>query len=100
MGGSAGADAILQLASQQPDLADQIVLLSPNVFVEGLGAQPKLFIASADESVADVSQQLAESSPGEDHEVILLSGSDHAQGIFDGENADQAMTAILQRLAN
>ena len=100
VGGSAGADAILQLASQQPDLPDQLVLLSPNRVVDGLGSEPKLFIASEDEPVAGVSQQLADGSPGADNEVILLPGSAHGQNIFDGENADAAMDAILQRLAN
>ncbi|MFC9766312.1 alpha/beta fold hydrolase [Rhodococcus jostii] len=100
VGGSAGADAILQLASQQPDLPDQLVLLSPNRVVEGLGSEPKLFIASEDEPVAGVSQQLADGSPGADNKVILLPGSAHGQNIFDGENADAALDAILQRLAN
>ena len=100
VGGSAGADAILQLASQQPDLPDQLVLLSPNRVVDGLGSEPKLFIPSEDEPVAGVSQQLADDSPGADNKVILLPGSAHGQNIFDGENADAAMDAILQRLAN
>lgn len=99
VGGSAGADAILQLASQRPDQADQLVLLSANGVVDGLGEEPKLFIASEDEAVADVSRQLADGSPGDDNEVILLPGSDHAQNIFDGESADEALDAILQRLA-
>ncbi|MFC0454803.1 alpha/beta hydrolase [Rhodococcus jostii] len=99
VGGSAGADAILQLASQQPDLPDQLVLLSPNKVVDGLGGEPKLFIASEDEPVAGVSQQLADRSPGEGNDVILLPGSSHAQNIFDGENGDEALDAILQRLA-
>jgi len=98
VGGSAGSDAILQLASAQPDLPDQLVLLSPNTVVDGLGEEPKLFIASEDEPVADVSQQLADAGPGDDNEVIMLSGSDHAQNIFDGENAEEAMNAILERL--
>ncbi len=98
VGGSAGADAILRLAAAAPDLADQLVLLSPNSVVDGLGEQPKLFIASEDEPVADVSQQLAEAGPGEDNEVIMLPGSDHAQNIFDGENAEEATTAVLERL--
>ncbi len=98
VGGSAGSDAILQLASAQPDLPDQLVLLSPNTVVDGLGEEPKLFIASEDEPVADVSQQLADAGPGDDNEVIMLSGADHAQNIFDGKNADEAMNAILERL--
>jgi pimeloyl-ACP methyl ester carboxylesterase len=100
VGGSAGADAILQLASQRPDLPDQLVLMSPNGVVDGLGEEPKLFIASADESVAEVSQELADNSPGNANKVILLPGSDHAQNIFAGANADQALDAILEQLAN
>ena len=99
VGGSAGADAILELASEQPDLPDQLVLLSPNGTVEGLGDEPKLFIASEDEPVADVSTELAADSPGDHNEVLLLPGSAHAQNIFDTEQGDAALDAMLERLA-
>ncbi len=98
VGGSAGADAILDLASQQPDLPDQLVLLSPNGTVEGLGEEPKLFIASEDEPVADVSTDLAESAPGDENEATILPGSAHAQNIFDTDQAQPAMDALLERL--
>ncbi len=98
VGGSAGADAILDLASQEPDLPDQLVLLSPNGTVDGLGEEPKLFVASEDEPVAKVSTGLAESALGEDNEVRLLPGSAHAQNIFDGPQAGPALQAILERL--
>lgn len=68
IGGSAGADAILAGASADPGSADQLILLSANSAVEGLGPEPKLFIASEGEGVADVSTELAESSPGADNE--------------------------------
>ena len=98
VGGSAGADAALRLLSEQPDLVEQVVMLSANSTVEGLGDQPKLFIASEDESVADVSTELAETAPG-DNEVLLLPGSDHAQNIFDGAQADRALDALLGAVA-
>ena len=98
VGGSAGADAILDLASQEPALPDQLVLLSPNGTVDGLGQEPKLFLASEDEPVAHVATELAESAPGEDNEARLLPGSAHAQNIFDGPQAGAALEAILQRL--
>ncbi len=98
VGGSAGADAILQLASEQPDLPDQLVLLSPNRTVEGLGEEPKLFIASEDEPLVEVATELAESAPGEDNTALILPGSAHAQGIFDGDQADEALDAMLERL--
>ena len=98
VGGSAGADAALRLLSEQPDLVDRVVMLSANSTVEGLGDQPKLFIASEDESVADVSTELAETAPG-DNEVLLLPGSDHAQNIFDGDQAEPALEALLDAVA-
>ncbi|ANH38445.1 Alpha/beta hydrolase family protein [Nocardioides dokdonensis FR1436] len=98
VGGSAGADAALRLLSDEPDLVDQLVTLSVNSVVDGLGDQPKLFIASEEEPVADVSVELAETAPGDDNEVLLLPGADHAQNIFDGEQAEAALTALLERL--
>jgi predicted esterase len=98
VGASAGADAILQLAITEPGLADQLILLSPNSVVNGLGTQPKLFIASEDEKVADVSVQLAESAPGEDNKVLLLPGSAHSQGIFKGDQAERALNVIVDPL--
>ncbi|CAN5499034.1 hypothetical protein BH24ACT4_BH24ACT4_24580 [soil metagenome] len=98
MGGSSGADAILDLASTQPDLPDGLILLSPNSTVEGLGEEPKLFVASEEEGVADVSTELAASAPGDDNEALILPGSDHAQNIFDGDQADALTEAILAQL--
>ena len=98
LGGSAGADGILQLLSQQPDLADQVILLSPNTTVDGLGEQPKLFVASEDEPVADVSRELAASSPGDDNEALILPGSAHAQNIFDTDQGERVLDAMLERI--
>ncbi len=98
VGGSAGADAALRLLAQDPDLVDQVVTLSANSTVEGLGDQPKLFIASEDESVADVATELAESAPG-DNDVLLLPGSAHAQHVFDGDQAEPALEALLDAVA-
>ncbi|MCM3513915.1 MULTISPECIES: alpha/beta fold hydrolase [unclassified Nocardioides] len=98
VGASAGADAILDLASQDPELADQLILLSPNATVEGLGEEPKLFVASKDEPVAHVSTESAESSPGEENAVMILPGSAHAQNIFATDQAGPVLDAMLQRL--
>lgn len=98
VGASAGADAILDLASQDPSLADQLILLSPNATVDGLGEEPKLFVASEDEPVANVSTELAASSPGEENEVTILPGTAHAQNIFATDQAGPVLDAMLQRL--
>lgn len=98
VGGSAGADAILDLVSREPGLADQLILLSPNATVDGLGDEPKLFVASKDEPVAHVSTELAESSPGNENEVKILPGSAHAQNIFATDLAGPVLEAMLERL--
>ncbi|MEO7422701.1 MAG: alpha/beta hydrolase [Ornithinibacter sp.] len=99
VGGSAGADAILQLAAEQPDLADQLVLISPNTVVKGLGTEPKLFIASEGEPGADIPRQLLEVSTGPDNRMSLLPGDAHAQNIFDTDQARPLLDMILKRLA-
>jgi pimeloyl-ACP methyl ester carboxylesterase len=99
VGGSAGADAILKLAAAEPDLPDQLVLLSPNQPQDGLGTEPKLFIASENEAVVDVSRKLAASAPGDDNEALIIPGSAHAQNIFATGQAEPVTTAILGRLA-
>ncbi len=98
IGGSSGADAILDLASEQPDLPDGLILISPNSTVEGLGTEPKLFIASEDESVADVATELADTAPGGQNTSLLLPGDGHAQNIFDTDQARPLTQAILERL--
>lgn len=98
VGASAGADSILDLASREPDVADQLILLSPNGIVDGLGEEPKLFIASEDEAVVDVSTELAGSAPGAENEAMILPGSAHAQNIFATDQAQPVLDAILERL--
>ncbi|WP_209714146.1 alpha/beta hydrolase [Marmoricola sp. OAE513] len=97
VGGSAGADAILTLCAQEPDLADRLVLLSPNVVVDGLGSQPKLFVASADERNVDVARTLAADSPG-DNELKILPGRSHAQAILKKDAGGPVFRLILDRL--
>lgn len=99
VGGSAGADAILRLAAEQPDLPDQLVLLSPNTVVEGLGSEPKLFVASEGEPGADLSRQLAETAPGDDNVVLVVGGSAHAQNLFDSPQGSDVLEAVLERLS-
>lgn len=55
IGASAGADSSLDALSMRPDAVDQLITLSVNSTEEGLGTEPKLFIASEDEPVAELS---------------------------------------------
>lgn len=100
IGASAGADAALQALAMRPGAVDQLVTLSVNSAPSGqdLGPEPKLFIASEGEPGAALSAELAQSSSGADNQALLLAGSAHAQAIFDGEQGDRALQAILKRL--
>ncbi|WCO66362.1 alpha/beta hydrolase [Iamia majanohamensis] len=98
LGGSAGADAILEVASADPGVADGLILLSPNREVEGLGEEPKLFIASEGEPVSDVAETLAESAPGEENDTYLVEGDAHAQHILDADGGPGVAGVILARL--
>lgn len=99
VGGSAGADGILRLAAEQPDLPDQLVLISPNTVVEGLGEEPKLFIASEGEPGSGIPQELVDVSPGDDNQTLIVSGSAHAQNIFDTDQGPEVLAAVLERLS-
>lgn len=100
VGGSAGADGILQLLSQQPDIADQLITLAVNTEVDGIGTEPKLFIVSEGDPVAGTSTALAEDAAGEDNRLEVLPGSAHAQNIFDTDQGEVALDLILERLAS
>ncbi|MGI8845657.1 MAG: alpha/beta fold hydrolase [Thermoleophilaceae bacterium] len=98
VGGSAGADAILETATQEPNTPDQLILLSANQTVDGLGSEPKLFIASEKEPRVDISRELSKSAPGDQNEAKILPGDAHAQNIFDTDQGPVATKALLERL--
>lgn len=98
VGGSAGADAILHAAVEQPGSAHQLILLSANRPVEGLGPEPKLFVASEGEAVAQVSRELARTAAGDENELAILPGDAHAQHIFNTDQGEALTGLILERL--
>ena len=98
VGGSAGAGGIMDAVAAGDGDPDQLILLSPNSVVDGLGTEPKLFIASEDEPVADASTEMAETAEGDDNEALILPGSAHAQNIFDTDQGEPTVQAILDRL--
>lgn len=98
IGASAGADATLQALTDGSEQPDQLILLSPNTVVDLPGSEPKLFVASEDEAVADVPEKLAGAAAGSDNDVLMLPGSAHAQNIFMTDQGDKLQTAVLGRL--
>ena len=98
VGSSAGTSGVLEAAEAHPDLPDQLIILSGAGAVSGLGAYPKLFVASEGEGLAEQARSMAEESPGKQNEVLIVAGDAHAQGIFDTEEGEKLMNAILERL--
>jgi pimeloyl-ACP methyl ester carboxylesterase len=99
MGGSAGGSTVLRAAKENPGAANQLIILSAAGDVSGLGTEPKLFVASEGESrLAEEAHRMAQEAPGDRNEALILSGDAHAQAIFQAEEGDRLMRAILERL--
>jgi pimeloyl-ACP methyl ester carboxylesterase len=98
IGASAGAGPVLQVAEDNPEELSQIILLSGTGDVSGLGEYPKLFVASEGEGIADQARQMADEAPGDRNEALILPGDAHAQAIFQSEEGERLMQAILERL--
>ncbi|CAN5290851.1 hypothetical protein BH24ACT19_BH24ACT19_17620 [soil metagenome] len=98
MGASAGGSAVLRATSEEPGAADQLILLSATGDVTGLGEEPKLFVASEGEGMAEEVRRMAEEAPGDQNEALILPGDAHAQAIFRTGEGDRLMQTILERL--
>jgi pimeloyl-ACP methyl ester carboxylesterase len=97
-GASAGAGPVLEVAEEDPEEVDQIIVLSGVGEVSGLGEYPKLFVASEGEEISERVRRMAEEAPGDRNEALILPGSAHAQAIFRTEEGDRLVQTILERL--
>jgi pimeloyl-ACP methyl ester carboxylesterase len=98
VGSSAGTRGVLEAAEARPELPDQLIVLSGAGDVSRLGAYPKLFVASEGEGLAEEARRMAEEAPGTHNKALIVAGDAHAQGIFDTEEGERLMDAILERL--
>jgi pimeloyl-ACP methyl ester carboxylesterase len=98
IGASAGASGTLGAAEQAPGLADQLILISGTGDVSGLGEFPKLFVASEGEGLAETVRSMGDEAPGDRNEVLILPGEAHAQAIFETNQRERLMRAILDQL--
>ncbi|MGH2559282.1 MAG: alpha/beta hydrolase [Thermomicrobiales bacterium] len=95
IGASAGTGPVLQAAAREPEAVDQIIVLSGSGDVSQLDDDPKLFVASEGEGIADTTRQMADEAPGDDNEALIVPGDAHAQAIFRTEEGDALLTAII-----
>lgn len=98
IGASAGARPVLEVGEEDPEKIDQLILLSGIGDVSGLGAYPKLFVASEGEGIAERVRQMADEAPGDRNEALILPGDAHAQAIFETEERERLMQVILERI--
>jgi pimeloyl-ACP methyl ester carboxylesterase len=97
IGASAGGGPVLEAAGSS-DVADGVILLSSTGDVSNLGDYPKLFVASEGESMSSQVRQMAKDAPGGENEALILSGDTHAQAIFDADQGDKLLQAIIKRV--
>lgn len=97
IGASAGTGGVLG-AAEDTGLADGMILLSGTGEVSGLGAYPKLFVASEGEGLAETVRTMAGEAPGSRNEALILPGDAHAQAIFASDQGEKLMRTILERL--
>ena len=98
IGASAGTGGVLGAAEENPRLAEGVILLSGTGDVSGLGEYPKLFVASENEGLAPEVRRMAEEAPGGRNEALILPGDAHAQAIFETDQGEKLVQAILELL--
>lgn len=98
LGASAGSEAALAVGRDQPELVDQLILLSGIGEVASLGDFPKLFAASQGEPAASDAERMAADAPGDWNALYLAPGSAHAQAIFGSEGGSALLDAFIARL--
>ena len=92
-----GTEVAIALGQSQPDLVDQLILLSASADVRSLGVFPKLFVASEGDRSADA-RRMADDAPGDWNALYLAPGDASGQELFSGEGSEATLDAILQRL--
>lgn len=95
IGASAGGGPALEVLAEDPAGISGLILLSATGDVSALGEYPKLFVASEGEGLAERLTAMAEEAPGDQNEMLILPGSAHAQAIFESDQGDVLVDAIL-----
>lgn len=95
IGASAGGGPALEVLADEPAGISGLILLSATGDVSALGEYPKLFVASEGEGLTERLTAMADESPGDRNETLILPGSAHAQAIFESDQGDVLVDAIL-----
>jgi pimeloyl-ACP methyl ester carboxylesterase len=99
LGAGAGAGVALDASRREPDLVDQLIVISAEGSAADLGDFPKLFVASEDEPASADAERMAGEAPGDWNALFLAPGSSSGQALLsDGEAGASTMDAIILRL--
>ena len=99
LGAGAGAGVALAAARAEPELVDQLIVISASGAASDLGVFPKLFVASEDGAAAADAERMAEEAPGDWNAVYLAPGDASGQDLLNDESAGAGtMEAIVMRL--
>jgi len=100
VGSSAGAAPVIEAVGSDSANADGVVLLSPaGGDLAPVGPVPVLVLYSEDESSAEGIESLIAAAAGVDVEIRPLPGDRHGQGIFDGDQGEVVVDAIVEYAA-
>ena len=99
LGAGDGAGVALQAALDEPDLVDQLVVISASGDAAALDVFPKLFVASEGEPAAGDAERMADESRGDWNALFLAPGEASGQALLSDETGGEpAMEAIVARL--
>ena len=99
LGAGDGATVAMQAALDQPDLVDQLVVISASGDATALDVFPKLFVASEGDPAAGDAERMADESRGDWNALYLAPGEATGQALLSDETGGEpAMEAIVARL--
>ncbi len=99
LGAGDGAGVALQAALDEPELVDQLVVISASGDAAALDVFPKLFVASEGEPAAGDAERMADESRGDWNALFLAPGEASGQALLSDETGGEpAMEAIVARL--
>ena len=99
IGVSTGAPPVIGAGIIAPDKVDQIILISGFGEYQDMGDFPKLFIVAEGESgMLRRARTMAEESPGNDNELLILPGSVSGEALFTSDAGEELLAALIERL--
>ena len=99
LGAGDGAGVAMEAALAEPELVDQLVVISASGDAAALGVFPKLFLASEGEAAAGDAERMADEAQGDWNALYLAPGAASGQALLSDETGGaETMEAILARL--